>query len=554
MALTPKGYIALFLHAHLPFIKHPEYQEALEEHWFFEAITECYIPLLKVFEKLVDEKVPFRLTMSLSPTLLEMFADPFLQNRYLRHLEKLIELARKEVARTKDDLRFRDTANLYLKRFKECYDYFLVKSGGNLIVSFKQLMDEGVLDVVTCGATHGFFPLMTVEHDLSVGAQVAVAVGNYKKHFNRLPQGIWLPECGYFPGDDALLKSYGLQFFFVDTHGLLHADPRPRYGVFAPCFTPSGVAVFGRDLASSKQVWSSKEGYPGDHDYREFYRDVGWDLDYDYIRPYLHESGIRKEVGVKYYRVTGETQHKEPYSFEKAKVKAELHAENFMFNLQKQAEYLYGLFQGKAPIIVSPYDAELFGHWWFEGPLFLDFFFRKLHQEQGALMPVTPREYLALYPTGQQVQPGLSSWGYKGYCDVWLNSANDWIYRHLHAATAKMTAAAKKHSTPSQPQRRALNQMARELLLAQSSDWAFIMKTGTVVDYAVRRTKEHLQNFLTLEKEVEENRINLDNLIRLEARNSLFPELDYRVYSDCFQPKPALLKSERTTPTVKSGI
>lgn len=526
-----KGYLSLVLHAHLPFVKHPEYQEALEEHWLFEAMTECYIPLLLVFERLVEERVPFRMAMTLSPTLLEMLGDSLLQGRYLRHLEKLIDLAEKEVARTRAEPAFHSTACLYLDHFKRCRSYFLDRAKSNLIYSFRRLMETGCIEILTCAATHGFLPLMAVEHDASVRAQVAVAVKNYRKHFERFPRGIWLPECGYFPGDDRILKECGLQFFFMEAHGLLHARPPARQGAFVPCLTPSGVGVFGRDSSSSKQVWSAKEGYPGDGDYREFYRDVGWDLDYEYIRPYLHESGIRKEIGIKYYRITGSTPLKEPYSFERARGKAAIHAADFINSRGKQVEHLHNSFNGAMPIVAAPYDAELFGHWWFEGPLFLDFLFRKLHFDQDVIKAITPLEYLELYPECQVVEPELSSWGNKGYCEVWLNESNDWIYRHLHHAAKKMVEAARDFPSSSGLEERVLNQMARECLLAQASDWAFIMKTGTVVDYAIRRTKEHLSSFLKLEDELRGKRVERSFLADLEGRNSLFPEIDYRVYA-----------------------
>ncbi len=105
-----------------------------------------------------------------------------------------------------------------------------------------------------------------------------------------------------------MLRDSGIRYFFTDTHGVLYAHPRPRYGIYAPILCPkSGVAVLGRDAESSKQVWSAVEGYPGDYVYREFYRDVGFDLDYEYLKPHLHQTGIRTNLGIKYYKITGRT-------------------------------------------------------------------------------------------------------------------------------------------------------------------------------------------------------------------------------------------------------
>ncbi|MFH1338262.1 MAG: 1,4-alpha-glucan branching protein domain-containing protein [Candidatus Omnitrophota bacterium] len=522
-----KGYLCLVLHGHLPFVRHPEYDDFLEEDWFYEAVTETYIPLILVFEGLLRDKVDFRLTLSLSPTLLSMFADSLLQERYIKHINKLIELAQKETERTRWQPEFNSLAHMYLGHFLKARETF-ERYQRNLSLAFKNFQETGNLEIITCGATHGFFPLMeTIK--ASLRAQVKVAANHYAQVFGRKPRGIWLPECGYNPGDDEILKEAGLKYFFVDAHGVLHGTPRPKYGVFAPVYCKSGVACFGRDLESSKQVWSSVEGYPGDYYYREFYRDIGFDLDYDYIKAYIHPDGHRINTGIKYYRITGTNNDKQPYLPQGARDKAAEHAGNFMFNRCRQIEYLYGI-MGKKPIIVSPYDAELFGHWWFEGPLWFDFLIRKLYFDQKAIRMITPSEYLAQNPRNQVIIPSMSSWGWKGYSEVWLQGSNDWIYRHLHEASNRMTEMVNRFPDAQGILRRALNQLLRELLLAQSSDWAFIMATGTHTDYAVRRTKEHLLRFMRLYEGIKSDSIDETWLSDIEYKDNIFPEIDYRVH------------------------
>ena len=364
----------------------------------------------------------------------------------------------------------------------------------------------------------------------SIRAQLKTAVSQYEKVFGRTPRGIWLPECGYNPGDDQFLKEAGLKFFFSDTHGLLHGSPRPKYGVFAPVYCKgSQVACFARDTESSKQVWSSVEGYPGDYNYREFYRDIGFDLDYDYIKPYISSDGIRINTGIKYYRITGNSNDKKPYVPELARQKASAHAANFVFNRQRQAEYLYDLIE-KKPVIVSPYDTELLGHWWFEGPMWLDQVIRNIYFDQDIIKMITPMEYLQENPRNQVITPSLSSWGYKGYSEVWLQGTNDWMYRHLHEASWRMDELVKLNPNASGTLRRALNQALRELLLAQSSDWAFIMATGTHTSYAAKRVKEHVLQFLKLYDDIKANSIDEAWLAGIESQDNIFPEIDYRVH------------------------
>ncbi len=367
-------------------------------------------------------------------------------------------------------------------------------------------------------------------HPEAVWAQIKVAADHYQSCFDRAPRGIWLPECGYFPGLDTMLRDAGIRACVMDSHGLLNATPRPRFGAYAPLFFPgTGVAAFGRDKESSVQVWSAEHGYPGDGLYREFYRDIGYDLEFDYVAPYVQPTGARKNTGIKYHRITGETDRKALYDPHWAREKAAEHAGNFMFNRERQIEHLAGVL-GRPPIVVSPYDAELFGHWWYEGPWWLDYVVRKSCFDQPVFEITHLLEYLAEQPTQQVAEPAQSSWGDKGYHEFWLNASNEWIYPHLHKAAERMIGLARDFTDADGLVRRALNQAARELLLAQSSDWAFIMKTGTMVEYAVRRTLSHLRRFVRLHDELRGGRIDEGWLARVEYIDNIFPEIDYGVY------------------------
>ncbi|MFO0881402.1 MAG: 1,4-alpha-glucan branching protein domain-containing protein [Gemmataceae bacterium] len=527
----PLGYLTLVLHAHLPYVRHPEHEDFLEEDWLYEAITETYIPLLDVFEGLDRDEIDWRLTMSVSPTLAGMLDDELLQSRYVRYLDNLLALTTKELERTRWEPEFHVLAQMYHARFSRCREVFVEQYGRNLLRGFRHFYETGRLELITCGATHGFLPLMG-DNQAARRAQIEIGCSEFARHFGRRPQGIWLPECGYVPALDELLAGAGLRYFFTDTHGVLFAEPRPRFGVYAPILCPNGhVAALGRDTESSKQVWSALEGYPGDFNYRDFYRDVGFDLDYEYLKPHLHKIGIRTLLGIKYYRITGRTDHKLPYDPRAALEKAAEHAGNFMFNREKQVEWLSGSMDGRPALIVAPYDAELFGHWWFEGPDWINFLLRKLHHDQQKIKPITIPEYLDQHPRIQVAQPTMSSWGYKGYNEVWLEGSNDWIYRHLHECAERMVHLARGNPSAEGLMLRALNQLARELLLAQSSDWAFIMKTGTMVEYALQRTQTHVLNFLHLSDSIQRLDIDEGWLAEIERRNNVFPEIDYRVYA-----------------------
>lgn len=524
-----KGYLSLVLHAHLPFVRHPEHDDFLEEDWFYQAMMETYLPILDVFERLSDENIDFRLTMSVTPPLCAMMSDELLRERFRDFLNARLDLCRKEVHRTQNTPYY-DSAVMYrdkLERMKHLYENCY---NGYVLNGFKKFQDLGNLEIITCCVTHGFLPLQIRKE--AVFAQVHLAAKDYRRHFAKSPKGIWLAECAYNPGDDEIFKLAGIDYFFLETHGILYATPRPRYGVYAPVYCKSGVAAFSRDSESAHQVWSAEHGYPGDYAYREFYRDLGYDLDYDYIKPYLHSDGVRRNTGIKYHRITGKVplSCKEPYNPHMAEEIAASHAGNFMFNRERQIEHLYAI-MGKKPIITSMYDAELFGHWWYEGPKFLEYLFKKLHYDTKTIKLTTPSKYLKENPHNQVLTPSMSSWGDKGYAEVWLNGSNDWIYRHLHKATEKMVELANKYPDADGILKDALNQAARELVLAQSSDWAFLMTVGSAFTYSEKRTREHLVRFNELYRQISQNQIDSSYLNDLKWKNNIFPHMDWRIFA-----------------------
>ncbi len=535
-----KGYISFVLHAHLPFVHHPESEDYLEEQWLFEAISETYIPLLKTYQKLVNEGVKFRFTMSLTPPLLNMLDNKLLQDRYIKYLKQHIELAEKEIERTKYDERINKLSHYYFDRYSEDLRFFTEECNCNLINKFKEFNNMGVLEIIGCGATHGYFPILYV-NEKTVRAQIALGVQTYNKYFDKPIKGFWLPECGYVPEADKYLKEFGVQYVLVETHGILYADPTPLYGTYAPIVSPNGLVAFGRDLESSRQVWSSINGYPGDVNYREFYRDIGYDAPYDYIKPYICNNGVRVNTGIKYHRITGKNQEKDIYDLQWAQDTINMQAGHFFDCRQKQIKELASK-TNNPPIIVCPYDAELYGHWWYEGPDWLYTLAKKIYYDKCNFELITPGEYIEKYPEIQVSTPCRSSWGAKGYSEVWLNPTNDYIHRHLHVAGDKMCEMASMfpNETNDSIKRRIMNQAARELVLAQSSDWLFIITNGTMVDYAKKRVKEHIGRFTKLYlwiKEDTELRNNntlsdekLDLLKCIEEKDCIFPEMDYMLY------------------------
>jgi 1,4-alpha-glucan branching enzyme len=510
------GALALVLHAHLPYVRSGE-AGSLEEDWYFQALQECYLPLLRALEAAqADPEQRPRLTVGLSPTLLSLLSDGALNQGFLPWLRVRRDLLSDVPAELQEAASaLAEELDSVAREWRAC--------DGRLLERFRGLRQAGVLDLITCAATHGYLPLLRDSPE-AVRAQLLTAVREHQRLLGERPLGIWLPECAYYEGLDQLLLSCGLRYSLLDGHGLLHAQPRPRYGVYAPICSPAGVAFFGRDSASTLPVWSASQGYPGDGVYREFHRDLGWDLPEEQ----LHALGIssRRPLGLKLHRVTAQgcpLEHKQPYRPGLAQTRVADHAAAY---LRSRVEQLHGLTNTieRPPLLVAPFDAELFGHWWFEGPRFLGELFR---QGPGQELHFTHlREVLAEGPPLQVCQPSPSSWGQGGYHDYWLNDSNAWVVPEWQRASRAMVRRVNR-GVGSAEQRRWLTQAGRELLLAQSSDWSFILRAGTTTELARERIHRHLDRFWRLMDAIENHTpLKTEWVQAVEREDGLFPSLN----------------------------
>ncbi|MBG0917331.1 1,4-alpha-glucan branching protein domain-containing protein [Exiguobacterium sp. SRB7LM] len=483
------GYFSLVLHAHLPYVRHEE-KHRLEERWVYEAISETYLPILWQVDRL---KRPLHWTVSISPPVVEMLADPLIQDRYVEHLDDMLELIALELSEDRTD---EETATLhfYRQRYHDLKNTFL-HWNKNLNEAFRTYREAGYIDMVTCTATHGFNPHLFTEQ--AARAEIRTGLNCFERHYGFRPTGIWLPECAYTPGVDRILYEEGIRYTFVDEHALLDADPTPEKGIGAPVYSPHGVALFPRDQIISGKIWSSMIGYPGHPDYREFYRDLAYDRDWDYIQSFMHPEGIRFDTGLKMHRITGDTDQKDFYVREWAEHQIENHATDFAKTLESHLE-AHGAQTFPPFLVTAPFDAELFGHWWFEGPEFLGKVAERL--AEFGIETITPALFLERhFKDLQTVHVSMNTWGRKGYGEVWINERNEWMLRHLHMMEMQLVKDVADYRNQSEATNRALKQLIRHYVLAVSSDWAFILDGQTTAQYAAERFREHTRLFAELE-------------------------------------------------------
>jgi len=508
-----KGNLAIVLHAHLPYVRSEE-PGSLEEDWFFQALVECYLPLLETLENASRSinQVP-KITIGLSPTLLSLLEDEVLRNRFQEWVEIRLEVLNSlKTDNIKAALHLTNHLKSQLGSWKRCQ--------GDLIRRFGKLQTLEVIDILTCAATHGYLPLLR-EHPETVRAQLKTAVREHKRLFKHSPLGIWLPECAYYEGLDELMAESGLRYAVLDGHGLLNADPRPRYGLYAPVCTKRGVAFFGRDSESSLPVWSSRDGYPGKPSYREFHRDLGWDLSIENLK----KIGIKEKrpLGIKLFKVSSRgtsLENKEQYDPQAAQKSVEKDADHYLKERKKQLIKLEDSMKID-PLLIAPFDAELFGHWWFEGPQFLSQLFIKSNKE--GIKLITLKEALQLKSQIQLCTPSPSSWGQGGFHNYWLNESNAWIVHQLSKAGREMVTICSKE-IQKESNIEIIKQAGRELLLSQSSDWSFILKAGTTTELARERINIHLKRFWMLinvfkGKEIIEQKV----LEEIQKEDCIFP-------------------------------
>ena len=519
--MEEKGYLVLVLHGHQPFVRHPDIDHPQEEDWLFETLTDCYLPITWVCEELLDEGIKAGLTLSLSPTLCAMLSDSYRRKRYIRYLQERIRFLEQGARRAGGMELDEGLASWYRDRFAKCRRVVEDHVSGDVVGRCRRLQEQGAISVIASTATHPYLPLWQLHPDI-VRLQVRVGTLQYERDFGRIPSGFWLPECGYSPGIDEHLRQGGLNHFFLARHGLLNGLPSPRYGEFAAAQTPCGVKVLARDTLTDHQVAFKNIGYPGDPVYAAFESDIGLTWPSQAVHELTHRDGPAT-AGIRCRRAG--TNAWEPCDPQAAAARCQVHATHFVQQCRRRVETLHAAL-GRKPVIVGLYDMEHFGHWWLEGPLWLKLVIRELAAEPGSAKLLTAGEYLALHPECETVNPSMSSWGFQGYSETWLMGRNHWIYPALYKAIDVFRALTVNHQHSGELCRAALSQYLRELLLAQASDWAFILHAETAAEYTTRRVRGHLANMAAIHTGLERNCLDSDWLASLQDQNSIFADVD----------------------------
>lgn len=473
-----KTKVMLVLHAHLPYTRIPNARFPLQELWLFQNLTECYIPLLLSMNELVREDIDFNITLSLSPTLIAMLCDNYYLEKYEKYLDVLLDLFNKKSLLYNTEA---GGSRIYFKnkieRIQEFYDH----SGREILSEFHKYAKSGKINLITSCATHALLPAFRFNEQL-IRLQVETGINKFEEVFGFKPEGLWLPEMGYFTMLDKILIDSGIKYTFLDTHSIYKTKNIPEYGNFFPSITENGLYIFPRDFMLTNEIWSKHAGYPGDPRYREFH----YDYTYSLSDEELSEEQIDKiPFGLKLYKITGGTNNKEFYRQEDALEAIKIHSEDFLDKTRNRSAEVRELIKTN-PLFILPFDAELFGHWWYEGPEFLSRVIKNIAVSSDITL-ASPEDYLH-EKSCTIISPAESSWGKNGYFETWLSPDYIHVYMNIADLFNRLNPFRNKKNCID-----AVNCAQNEILLAQSSDWSFYISWDNFGDYGKIRIKEHLQ-------------------------------------------------------------
>lgn len=562
------GNFVLILHTHLPYVlNHGNWPHGSD--WVCEAVAECYIPLLNSFNKLKKEGISPQATIDISPVLCEQIEHPEFAKLFTDYCDVRVKMAKDDeqfFKRTGQDPQQAHVARYWQAWYSKRKEEFLGVYKSSIVCALKQLQDDGDIEVMTCGATHGYFALLG--DDKSIRLQLKAAVENYKKHFGRNPRGIWLPECSYRPqtqwksylpvehlqkpvlrpGIELLVAQAGIEYFVIDEQmirasipvGYFKQDkertfvksttrnaehpfdktPLALYNVASNAETASHTSVvFTRDQSIAMQVWSGDMGYPGDPLYLDFHKKH-------------NRSALR------YWRVTdtkADMMYKLLYVPEWAQERVNIHAFHFTQSIEKALLGNYRVTHRFATL-TAPFDTELFGHWWFEGPQFIEQVLRGLHHSP-YVNTVCAGHQLDIVQPNEVVSIPEGSWGKNGHHEVWMNPDTQYMWEAIYKSE-KLFSDTMLHiasSLQNKTVRRVATQAMRELMLLQASDWEFLVSTFSAKDYAEMRFFFHHSDFKRLcdiatkladSKTKRLSKQEKAYLEETEQRNNIFPELD----------------------------
>jgi len=512
------GVFSLVLHTHLPYVRRNGVWPSGED-FFHQAATESYLPMLSTLERIAEgHKGGPALTVGITPLIAHQMQDPYMLRELTLYLGRYDLRAWWQVANYDGVYaeEFKDIAGFYA-RFARRQLVRLESLPNGIAHAFGELERDDAIEIAGGPASHPVLP--EIGEPAVMRAQVSHGIAEHQRHFRGRPSGMWMPECAYRPGlgIEELLDESGITHVVVDGPTMLRSDGPGA--TFAPrMIGSSNVAAFARNLDVTYRVWSPTGGYPGNKWYREYFA-------YDMT------------AGFKNWRVTSTKTPiagKKPYDPARGLERAAKDAADFV-QLLDDSLTAHQERTGSEGAVVACYDTELFGHWWFEGPVFLENVYRLL-ENHPRVRPMSLGRALEAVPATRNVELQEGSWGFRKDLRSWIAPETEEMWRALDEAESETVRIAGKfaETSPEPAQERALSQLVRELFLLQSSDWPFMVLRGKNAGYARERFDGHRERWSRLTDALLK-RMPAEPLDRLTAElaelDNAFPELGYKALS-----------------------
>ena len=498
--------IAILLHTHMPYVRR-NVDWPVGEQWILEAWAECYLPVWEIIAEMIEGQLPGKLAMTLTPVLCEQLQDPHLQERFDGYLDNRIRQAEGEMERLRgmgEEARSA-LASFYRRKLCEIRDLYRERFRHRMLEVLREGMEAGVLEVLASSATHAHLPLLASESCRT--AQVAVGLESYRRSFGREPRGFWLPECAYTPDLDGILERLNPPVAYV-VLDFSAAESAPREtATWAPCQLGStSLVALLRDPLAHRLVWA-ENGYPSGGKYRDY------------------SKKDHQGHGFQYWRITSCTTpigEKEVYQPDQAVAATEEDARDFAERLLARGAALAEAHGGAGggPLLLLAYDAELFGHWWYEGPFWLRSVLRSLHPHlslPGALAEEARRKGLS------PITPPCTAWNVDGTFATWQNPRTADMWEQVGRMEGEFLSRAMREGTRGGG--RALAQAGRELLILEASDWPYMVTRDAAAEYARMRFLTHCRRLSLLLAMIDEGREDDELLRELEETDNLFPWL-----------------------------
>lgn len=546
MQLTEQGRfsqnaLVLIFNTHLPYVKqHADGLGKLEERWLFDALVWSYIPFIETIKDMDEKNLSFSIGVSLSPTLIAMLQDEFLMKNFEQYLEYSIILGEKEHKRlkninTSDAYKCITLAARYRDHFLAIKHFYSEVYKKDILAQWRDLSSRGCVELLTTSATYAFLPNFRNSKEI-IHTQIKNGLLVFKESMGFEAKGFWLPECGYYEGIEHILEDYGIAYSFCDTKAVLYADRAPRYGIFNPVKSNNDVLFFPRDGALSDSVWSSKKGYMMHDSYRDFYKDAGNNVSLDYLTSSTHIKNVRLMTGYKYYGIHSTGDDGEEYIYDEVQAKKQL-----QYDIQDYVEKINARFESlknigvRDSMVVQLFDLDLFGQRWYEGLDWLDTIIERIIIDT-PIQVCSPSQYLKNKDTTHydKISLSFSSWSEKGYAQVWVDDNNKLLNRDIYRCIILFKKMIQQTTIETGEKRnlldRIIKQAGREILLAQSSDWPFILHANKLTNYAYSEVYDHLKNFHILYQMIISKKIHFTFVHGLECQNKICANFDFTIF------------------------